>query len=78
MKSTVDAVGRVVLPKPLRDALGLKAGSTVDISQYGAGLQLVPDGRTARLVLEDGLLVADSDTPIDDDTLFGLIDAGRR
>lgn len=53
-------------------------GSTVDISRYGAGLQLVPIGRTARLVDEDGVLVATGETTIDDDDVFGLLDAGRR
>jgi len=78
METTIDSVGRIVVPKPLRDALGLAAGSTVDISRYGAGLQLVPTGRTARLVEESGLLVATGDTTIDDDVVFGLIDAARR
>lgn len=78
MKTTIDSVGRVVVPKSLRDALGLTAGSTVDISRYGAGLQLVPAGRTARLVEESGVLVATGDTPIDDDVVLGLIDTGRR
>jgi AbrB family looped-hinge helix DNA binding protein len=77
METTVDAVGRIVVPKPLRDALGLIPGSTVDISRYGAGLQLLPTGRTARLVEESGVLVATGDTVIDDDVVFGLIDSGR-
>jgi hypothetical protein len=50
----------------------------VDISRYGAGLQLTPIGRTARLVDESGALVATGDTTIDDDVVFGLIDTGRR
>jgi len=78
MQTTIDAVGRVVVPKPLRDALGLTAGSSVDISRYGAGLQLTPTGRTARLIDESGALVATGKTAIDDDTVFGLIDSGRR
>lgn len=78
MEAIIDSVGRVVVPKPLRDALGLRAGSTVDISFYGAGIQLVPTGRTARLVEEAGVLVATGDTVIDDDVVFGLIDTGRR
>ena len=64
--------------KALRDALGLRAGSTVDISRYGAGLQLIPHSRTARLVEEAGVLVVTGETAIDDDVVFGLIDAGRR
>jgi AbrB family looped-hinge helix DNA binding protein len=78
MKSTVDSVGRVVLPKALRDALGIEPGSTVDISRYGTGLQVVPSGRTAKLILENGVMVASGGTVIDDETVFGLIDAGRR
>jgi AbrB family looped-hinge helix DNA binding protein len=78
METTIDSVGRIVVPKPLRDALGLTPGSTIDISRYGAGLQLVPTGRTARLVDESGVLVATGDAAIDDDVLFGLIDAERR
>ncbi|CAN5219608.1 type II toxin-antitoxin system antitoxin VapB27 [soil metagenome] len=78
MQTTIDSVGRIVVPKPLRDALGLRPGSTVGISRYGAGLQLVPAGRTARLVEDAGWLVATGDTIIDDDVVFGLIDAGRR
>lgn len=66
------------MPKSIRDALGLLPGTRVDISPYGAGVQVVPAGRTARLVEEGGVLVSDSDTPVDDDILFGLIDAGRK
>lgn len=78
MKAAIDSVGRVVVPKPLRDAVGLRPGSEVEISLYGAGLQLVPAGRTARVVLEGGVPVATGDTKIDDETVFGLLDAGRR
>lgn len=78
METTVDSVGRIVVPKQLRDELGLKAGSRVDISRYGAGLQLTPAGRTATLVEENGVLVATGETTIDDQDVFALIDAGRR
>jgi len=78
METTIDSVGRIVVPKALRDALGLTAGSKVDISRYGAGLALVPAGRTAALVDEDGLLVITGETVIDDDVVFGLIDTARR
>jgi len=78
MEVTMDSGGRLLVPKALREALGLTAGARVDISRYGAGLQVVPTGRTARLVDEDGVLVATGDTTIDDDDVFALIDAGRR
>lgn len=78
MKASLDSVGRIVIPKPLRDALGLTAGSILDISRYGGGLQLIPSERTARLVVEAGVLVATGETEVDDETVFGLIDSGRR
>jgi AbrB family looped-hinge helix DNA binding protein len=77
MEAVVDQAGRVVLPKPIRDALGLLPGTKVDISPYGAGAQIIAAGRTARLVEEDGVLVSVGETPVDDDVVFALIDAGR-
>ncbi len=74
----IDSVGRIVVPKSLREALGLVPGARVDISRYGAGLHLVPGGRTARLQEIDGALVADSETVVTDDDIYGLMDAGRR
>ena len=78
MEAVIDQAGRVVLPKPIRDALGLLPGTKVDITPYGAGAQLVPAGRTARLVEENGVLVAAGETPVDDDVVFALIDASRK
>ena len=78
METTIDAAGRIVVPKQLRDALGLEAGTVVDISSYGSGLTLIPRGRTARLVEVDGRLVADSGREITDNDIFATIDAGRR
>jgi bifunctional DNA-binding transcriptional regulator/antitoxin component of YhaV-PrlF toxin-antitoxin module len=66
------------VPKPLREAVGLTPGSIVDVSRYGSGLRVTPAGRVARLVDEDGALVATGDTMINDDDVFGLIDSGRR
>ena len=78
MEAVIDQAGRIVLPKAIRDALGLLPGTKVDISPYGAGAQIVPAGRTARLVEENGALVAAGETPVDDDMVFALIDAGRK
>lgn len=79
MKATIDSAGRLLLPKALRDALGMTPGSTVDVSPYGGGVQVTPGGRTASLERsEAGRLVATSETAVTDDMMFGLIDAGRR
>ncbi len=79
MEATIDSGGRLPLPKRLRDLLGLAPGSTVDVSLYGSGLQITPGGRTARLERDaSGRLVAQSETVVTDEIMFGLIDSGRR
>lgn len=79
MEAVIDSGGRVVLPKQLRDALGLTPGAKVDISAYGAGLQITPGGRTARIERDaKGRLVARADTEVTDEMMFALIDSGRR
>ncbi len=78
MEVTIDQVGRIVVPKPLRDQLGLAPGSTVDVSLYGDGLHVAPGGRTATLERRGGKLIAVAQTPISDDDVLGLIDSVRR
>jgi len=78
METTIDAAGRIVVPKPLRDELGLAAGTKIDISIYGTGLSIIPVSRTATLVMENGHLVATGDRTITDEEMYALIDASRR
>jgi AbrB family looped-hinge helix DNA binding protein len=79
MDAVIDSVGRVVLPKQLRDALGLVPGSKVDITPYGSGVQITPGGRTARLERgQDGRLVSRGETVVTDEMMFALLDSGRR
>jgi len=55
MKTTIDKAGRVVIPRPLRDQVGLEAGP-VEVTVEGAGLRIeavAGDGLTE----EHGLLV---------------------
>ncbi|MDR2896730.1 MAG: AbrB/MazE/SpoVT family DNA-binding domain-containing protein [Propionibacteriaceae bacterium] len=79
MEATIDMTGRVLVPKAIRDALGLAFGSKVDVSAYGDAIRITPGGRTASLIHDaSGRLVAQSDTPVTDDQMFALIDSGRR
>ena len=48
MEAVIDQAGRILLPKAIRDALGLLPGTKVDISPYGAGVQVVPASRGRR------------------------------
>jgi AbrB family looped-hinge helix DNA binding protein len=40
MKATLDAAGRIVVPKPLRQALGLKPGQSLDIRAGDGRLEI--------------------------------------
>lgn len=71
MRATIDKAGRLVLPKRLRDAVGLVPGD-VDVSVDGAGIRVEPIAN-GRLVERDGrLIVPSSGSPIDDDIVREL------
>lgn len=79
MEAIIDSGGRILLPKRMRDALGLTPGTAVDVSAYGGGIQITAGGRTARLQRSrDGHLVAHSQTAVTDEMMFALIDSSRR
>jgi AbrB family looped-hinge helix DNA binding protein len=40
MKTTIDGAGRIVVPKPLRQALGLKPGQPLEISAGDGRLEI--------------------------------------
>jgi AbrB family looped-hinge helix DNA binding protein len=40
MRTTIDGAGRIVIPKAMRDALGLVGGSEVDIEIDGVAIRI--------------------------------------
>jgi AbrB family looped-hinge helix DNA binding protein len=77
MRATIDRAGRVVIPKSLRDHLGLSPGE-VDITVDGAGLRVEPlagdglDEQDGRAVIPAGGAV------VNDAVVRTLRDAGQR
>jgi AbrB family looped-hinge helix DNA binding protein len=61
MLTTIDAGGRVVVPKEIRDRLGLRAGSQVELDESGGVITVVAHRPPVRLQDKDGVLVAVSD-----------------
>jgi len=77
MRATIDRAGRLVIPKALRDSLGLVPGE-VEVTPDGAGLHIEPLANDD-LEDEDGLLVIPAaDVTIGDDLVRMLRDADQR
>lgn len=77
MRTTIDRAGRLVIPKTLRDRLGLVPGE-VEVSADGAALRVEPimsdelEQRAGRLVIPK------SGMTLDDDAVRALRDADQR
>ncbi|MGH7476762.1 MAG: AbrB/MazE/SpoVT family DNA-binding domain-containing protein [Longimicrobiales bacterium] len=56
---TIDAAGRLVIPKPLRQRFGLGAGTRLYMTAEGGAIRLSPDRPEPALVERDGFLVVD-------------------
>lgn len=65
MKTTakVDEAGRVLIPKKLRDQLGVQAGMEVEMREFDGRVVLHPVRPKARLVRKKGMLVIDAGAP---------------
>lgn len=54
---TIDSAGRVVIPKPLRDELGLAPGDTLSLESDGERVMLRPVRSSSSLRKEQGIWV---------------------
>ena len=57
METTLDKFGRVVIPKKLREDLGLHPGSLLQIKQDDQKIFIEPVHEEPRLVVKEGVLV---------------------
>ena len=77
MRATIDQAGRLVIPKQLRERVGLRPGD-VEVTAEGSGLRI-------ELPAEDGLqeragrlVIGAAGTPVSDELVRSLRDAGQR
>lgn len=78
MKTTIDAAGRVVIPRAIRERAGVYGATEVEIELDGAAIRIEP-AISGDLVEEDGRLVIPSTGhPLTIEMVEGLRDADRR
>jgi len=81
MQVAIDRAGRVVIPKPLRDGLGLAPGTKLEIAERDGCLVLVPPPGGVRLVPRaDGLAAETEDdvAPLTAASVRSILDQARR
>lgn len=78
MRATIDKAGRLVIPKQLRDEVGLRPGE-VEVSAYGVGLRVEPLASAESLAERDGrLVIPATGLQIDDGLVRSLRDASQK
>jgi AbrB family looped-hinge helix DNA binding protein len=77
MRATVDKAGRLVIPKQLRDQIGLRHGE-VEITAEGTGLRVEPLAEESVAERDGRLVIPAAGARIDDDLVRSLRDAGQR
>ncbi len=60
MRTTIDAAGRVVIPKQLRQAASLEPGQELEITERDGRIEIEPVSAPVRLVERDGFLAAET------------------
>jgi len=77
IKATIDKAGRLVIPKPLRERLGLRPG-VVEVSEEGTGLRVEPVAGDTLVERGGRLVIPASGAVLDDDTVQSLRDGDQR
>lgn len=74
---TLDKAGRIVIPKPIPDALQLASGDAMEVDATDDGISLRPVRTPPLLVKEEGIWVYRTGSPLADMSLSDLIDQER-
>jgi AbrB family looped-hinge helix DNA binding protein len=77
MRTTIDAAGRVVIPKRIRDLVGLRAGE-VELTIDGAAVRVAPVAADAVVDDRGRRVVPPAGAAIDDDLIQALRFADQR
>ena len=64
MRVAIDGVGRIVIPKPMRDALGIDGPTELELNERDGALELTVPYIKAHLEERDGFTVIVPDEPV--------------
>ncbi len=74
---TLGKAGRLVVPKSIRDSLGLREGSRLKLEVQGGTLQAMPEPDPVQITLKNGLPVIQGGTLLKRGDIVGAIKADR-
>jgi AbrB family looped-hinge helix DNA binding protein len=78
MHVSIDRAGRVVVPKPIRDELGLTPDTQLELEVVNGHLELSTSHEPARLVTgPNGPMVVATGTPLTDEDVRRTLEAVR-
>lgn len=80
MKSTIDGAGRIVIPKALRQRLGLEGGETLEVRERDGVIELEPAATPMALVEgEEGMAAVPDEElpPLTDDLVRATVERTR-
>lgn len=77
MRTTIDKAGRLVIPRSLRDRIGLAGGGEVELELDGAAVRIEPVGGTELREEANLLVIPTVGTPLTSVAVRELIDADR-
>lgn len=84
MRSSIDSAGRVVIPKPIRDRLGMDERQAVEVHERDGVIELVPVSTPMELVDRgDGPVAVPADSasevpPLTDEMVRQALERTRR
>lgn len=77
MKTRIDAAGRIVIPRALRDQVGITPGP-IDIHVVGSSIVIEPLAAEGFIERDGMLIIPAAGEPITDQDVRDLLESGRR
>lgn len=74
---TLGKAGRLVVPKSIRDDLGLREGSRLKLEVQGGKIQAVPEPDAVRIEMKDGFPVIQGGPPLKRGDIVRALKADR-